>query len=108
MKFPRHATIALANLLVVFYGAARAAENDFARTTIDLGCLVSDLPKSIKFYTDAVGFTEVQGFSVPGEFCADAGLTASKELDIHVLVLGEGESATKLKLMHVPGVTAKT
>jgi catechol 2,3-dioxygenase-like lactoylglutathione lyase family enzyme len=76
---------------------------DFSRTTIDLGCVVGDLDRSAKFYTEAIGFKEVKGFSVPGEFCADAGLTDGKALTIRVFVLGEGESATKLKLMSVSG-----
>ncbi len=40
---------------------------------------------------------------MPAEFCADAGLTDNLELDIRVLVLGDGDGATKLKLMAVPG-----
>ena len=79
----------------------------FARTTVDLGVVVSDVEKAVKFYTEAIGFTEVQGFSVPGDFCKDAGLTAGKKLDIRVVVLGEGASATRLKLMSVPGVKSK-
>lgn len=83
--------------------AAEKGESAFSRTTIDLGVTVSDLDKSAKFYTDVVGFKEVKGFSVPGDFCKDAGLTDGKSLTIRVFVLGEGESATKLKLMTVAG-----
>ncbi len=79
------------------------SKSEFASATIDLGVVVSDLDKSLAFYTDAIGFTETTGFSVPADFCADAGLTDSLALDIRVLVLGEGNSATKLKLMAVPG-----
>ena len=74
---------------------------EFLSTTIDIGCVVSDIEASVKFYTEAIGFTEVTGFKVPAEFAEESGLTAKKELDIRVLVLGEGESATKLKLMQV-------
>ena len=87
---------------------AEETESEFARTTIDLGVVVSDVAKSVKFYTQAVGFTEVDGFSVPGGFGKDAGLTSGSPLEIHVLVLGEGDSATKLKLMELPGVKSKT
>ena len=83
--------------------AAEKAEGAFASTTIDLGVVVGDLEKSAKFYTDVVGFKEVKGFAVPGDFCEDAGLTDNKPLTIRVFVLGEGASATKLKLMTVPG-----
>ena len=83
------------------------AASNFARTTIDLGVFVSDVDKSAKFYTDAIGFKEIDGFMVPGDFCKEAGLTDNKDLSIRVFVLGEDESATKLKLMTVPGVETK-
>ena len=78
-------------------------ESEFATNTIDLGCVVSDIEKSVKFYTEVVGFTEAGGFKVPADFATDAGLTDNKMLDIRVLVLGEGDGATKLKLMQVEG-----
>ena len=88
-------------------GAQAADKPEFSRTTIDLGVVVSDVAKAVKFYTDAIGFSEAPGFSVPADFCADAGLTDRKKLDIRVLVLGEGDAATKLKLMQVPGAASK-
>lgn len=71
----------------------------FASNTIDLGMVVSDIDKSLKFYKDVIGFTEVPGFKVPGQFAEDTGLANKLELDVKVLVLGDGSSATKLKLM---------
>jgi catechol 2,3-dioxygenase-like lactoylglutathione lyase family enzyme len=88
-------------------GAAEPAASEFSRTTIDLGTVVSDVAKAAEFYTKAIGFREVPGFSVPGDFCADSGLTDGKPLTIRVFVLGEGEQATKLKLMEVPGAKIK-
>ncbi|MBC8348846.1 MAG: VOC family protein, partial [Verrucomicrobia bacterium] len=73
----------------------------FAQQTIDLGVVVSDLEKSIAFYKDVVGFKEVEGFKVAGDFSKKVGLTDGAALDIHVLVLGEDETATKLKVMQV-------
>jgi len=75
----------------------------FPRTTIDLGCVVSDLNASARFYTEGVGFRELPGFSVEPTLAAAAGLTESKPLDIRVFVLGEGDDATRLKLMQVAG-----
>jgi len=74
-------------------------ESNFATQTIDLGMVVSDLDKSLKFYKEVIGFTEVSGFKVPPQFAVDSGLANKHELDVHVLVLGEGATATKLKLM---------
>jgi catechol 2,3-dioxygenase-like lactoylglutathione lyase family enzyme len=85
-----------------------AEESAFTRSTIDLGCVVSDLDTSVRFYTEGIGFKELKGFDVPAALAADAGLTDGKPLAIRVLVLGEGESATKLKLMQVAGTTPRT
>lgn len=91
---------------IVTTGAAEKS-GEFASTTIDLGMVVSDLEASAKFYKEVIGFTEAPGFSVPADFCADAGLTDAKQLDIRVFVLGDSSSATKLKLMELPDVASK-
>ncbi|NBT13742.1 MAG: VOC family protein [Planctomycetia bacterium] len=80
----------------------------FPRTTIDLGTVVSDVEKSVRFYVDGIGFRELPGFTVPADVAAGAGLTDGKPLSVRVLVLGEGDSATKLKLMSVEGTTPRT
>ncbi len=82
-------------------------KGEFARDTIDLGVVVSDLDAAVKFYTQAIGFREIEGFSVDADFCTDAGLTDHQKLDIRVLVLDDVPSATRLKLMEVPGVKSK-
>jgi catechol 2,3-dioxygenase-like lactoylglutathione lyase family enzyme len=86
---------------------AQAAEGEFARSTIDLGVVASDVQKSVDFYTQAIGFKEVTGFQAPGDFAGDAGLTDYKTLNVRVLVLGDDASATKLKLMELPDVESK-
>lgn len=86
-----------------------AAEPEtFPRTTIDLGCVVTDLGKSVRFYTEGIGFRELEGFAVPTALATAAGLTDSRPLAIRVLVLGEGPEATKLKLMQVAGTLPRT
>ena len=76
------------------------AEN-FSSQTIDLGVVVTDIEKSLEFYKEVVGFTEGDGFDVTGDFPKKVGLTDGTPLKIHVLTLGENETATKLKLMQV-------
>jgi len=94
----------IAACLVALPLAARAADPvAFPSTTIDLGTVVSDLPTSVRFYTEGVGFRELPGFDVPAEIATAAGLTDNKPLSIKVLVLGDGPQATKLKLMQVAG-----
>ncbi|MCE9632247.1 MAG: VOC family protein [Planctomycetia bacterium] len=95
--------LALACLLLSALPCAAAETAAFPRTTIDLGCVVSDLGKSVRFYTEGIGFKEVDGFQLSADLAADAGLTAGKPLDVRVLVLGEGDTATKLKLMQIEG-----
>ena len=97
--------LSLALTCVVATAAEPAA---FPRTTIDLGCVVTDLDKSVRFYTEAIGFREVKGFEVPAVVATDAGLTDKRPLSIRVLVLGEGDDATKLKLMQVAGTLPRT
>lgn len=96
-------TFCAAMALAVAFSAAGRAQSNFSSATIDLGVVVTDIEKSLKFYTEALGFKELPGFKVPAGFATEAGLTDGKELDIKVLVLGEGAGATKLKLMQIKG-----
>lgn len=77
----------------------KADESNFGSTTIDLGVVASDVEKSVKWYTDVIGFQEQKGFDVSGPYAADIGLSNKLPLKVHVLTLDEGETATKLKLM---------
>ncbi len=98
-------TLALALPCLV---ATAAEPVDFPRTTIDLGCVVTDLDKSVRFYTEGIGFREAKGFEVPAALATDAGLTDARPLSVRVLVLGDGENATRLKLMQVAGTLPRT
>lgn len=89
-------------------GLSAAEPGAFARTTIDLGMVVSDLDKSARFYTDVIGFTEVPGFELPGPVAADAGLTNGMGLKVRAFVLGEGPEATKIKLMQLADPAQRT
>lgn len=81
---------------------------DFRRTTIDLGVHVSDIEAAAAFYADVIGFREAEGFTVTADFARTAGLSDGQPLAVRVFVLGDGESATRLKLMEFPGVEPKT
>lgn len=83
-----------------------SAEDEFSNKTIDIGVVVGDIEKSAKFYTEAIGFTELSGFSVPASMATDAGLTDNQPLKIRVFALGK-DKATKIKLMQIPGVDSK-
>lgn len=98
-------SVALCLALFGFVISLRAAEPKagFTSQTVDLGMVVSDIEKSVKFYTEGIGFKEIQGFSVPADWTTEVGLTDGKTLNIRVFVLGQGDKATKLKLMQVEG-----
>jgi lactoylglutathione lyase len=85
---------------------AAAEEAEFTRQTIDIGVVVSDIEKSLKFYVDGIGFQKAGGFEV-AQVGKDAGLTDGAPLSINVLTLGKDKTATKLKLMQVKGRDAK-
>lgn len=83
------------------FGVSLFGNSNFSRQTIDLGMVVLDIEKSVSFYKQVVGFEEVDGFEVKGSFPKAVGLTDGAHLNVRVLVLGEDESATKLKMMQV-------
>jgi catechol 2,3-dioxygenase-like lactoylglutathione lyase family enzyme len=81
--------------------AQKPEKSNFAKQTIDMGIVVTDIKKSLKFYKEIIGFSEKEGFKVTGKFPNAVGLTDGSPLSIHVLTLGEEEHATSLKLMQV-------
>lgn len=86
--------------------APETPTGEFANLILDLGVVVGDLEKSARFYTEAIGFKEIKGFDVPASMGSDAGLTDNRPFRVRVFVLGEGPSATRLKLMEFPDVPA--
>ncbi len=75
----------------------------FSKTVIDIGVVVTDLDKSAGFYTNVIGFREVPGFELPPAMGGKIGLTDNRGVKIRVFELGEGDGATKIKLMAFPG-----
>ena len=91
--------LALGSLTTYGVIAQTQVASNIAKETIDLGVVVSDVDKAVQWYTDVVGFQKVTEFDVPGDFAKQAGLTNSLPAHIHVLALGDGPGATKIKLM---------
>jgi len=94
--------ILTASLLFPGCGATDDEKGAIARTTIDVGVVVSDVEKSAQFYKNALGFTEVQGFDVPADMASGSGLTDNHPFHVRVMVLGDEPTATKIKLMEFP------
>ena len=80
---------------------------EFSRTTIDLGMVVSDVEKAAVFYRDVLGFQELSGFDVSAPMANDTGLTDNRPFKVRVFALGEGPTATRLKIMTIPGAGLK-
>lgn len=76
-----------------------ADELKFSDPLISIGVVVSDLDKSVAFYTEAIGMQQTGGFQVPGEFASKLGLTDGKTLDVTVLRLEDSPDAPQWKLM---------
>ncbi len=109
-KYNLFALLALCLVASVFLvGAAGTdgAKSEFARTTIDLGIVVSDVEKAAQFYKNALGFTEVPGFDVSKEMGGDSSLSDYQAFRVRVLVLGDEASATKIKIMEFPEAPGK-
>ncbi len=88
-----------ASIFLTGASGTNRAKSEFARTTIDLGIVVSDVEKAARFYKNALGFTEVPGFDVSKEMAGDSGLADYHAFHVRVLVLGDEPSATKIKIM---------
>ncbi|RLT02723.1 MAG: VOC family protein [Planctomycetota bacterium] len=78
---------------------AASKPGDFTSTTVDFGIVCSDIERSVDFYTQAIGLTELDSFDVDAGLAQAVGLTDNQPFKVHVLVLGKGDNATKVKLM---------
>lgn len=107
MKTRNRVALVAALCLTHLIPGASVPASDFSTTTIDVGVVVGDIERSAAFYGDVLGLEEREGFGVPADFCRDAGLTDGLPLAVRVFVLGDGEAATKLKLMQVEGAVPK-
>ena len=82
------------------FGLRSAAQtNEFTSETISIGVVVSDVEKSVEFYTKVVGMKKTGGFSVDAAGGKRTGLTDGVPVTITVLKLGESKTATEWKLM---------
>jgi len=81
--------------------ALMGAEGDFSSKIISMGVVVSDLEKSLKFYTEVVGMVHMsqESFDVTADVGWRTGLSNRIPFRVEVLKLGSGENASQFKLM---------
>ena len=75
------------------------AQSEFSSTTIEFGVVVSDIEKSLDFYTNVIGMSKVGGFDVDEKFGEISGLTGGIAFHVDVLKLDDKPGATQWKLM---------
>jgi catechol 2,3-dioxygenase-like lactoylglutathione lyase family enzyme len=81
-------------------------ETEFSKPIIDIGIVVSDANKTAQFLTNAIGCTELKGFSVTPERGKQIGLVNGYPVDVRVFALSEGDG-TRLKVLSFPQAGAK-
>ena len=96
---------ALLGLAHTAKGAESSAE--FSKGVIDIGIVVSDAERTAQFLTNAIGFTEVKGFSVTPELGRKIGLVDGHPVEVRVFKLTEGEQATSIKVLSFPKAGGK-
>jgi catechol 2,3-dioxygenase-like lactoylglutathione lyase family enzyme len=75
------------------------AQSEFSSATIEIGVVVSDIGKSLDFYTNVIGMRKVGEFDVDEEFGKISGLTGGVPFHVDVLKLEDSPGATQWKLM---------
>lgn len=83
----------------LIWSRATAQTNEFTSDTISIGVVVSDVEKSVEFYTKVIGMKKTGGFSVDAAGGKRTGLTDGVPVNITLLKLGESKTATEWKLM---------
>jgi catechol 2,3-dioxygenase-like lactoylglutathione lyase family enzyme len=74
------------------------AQSEFSSATIGIGVVVSDLERSVEFYTDVIGLKKVGGFDVDEDFAKKSGLTGGPPIKVVTLKLEDKPEATQWKL----------
>ena len=94
------------SLLVAFVAFAlvstaqkASVSSEFSNPTIFVGSVVTDLAKSVDFYTNVIGMTKTSEFSVDGPKAKELGLTDGRTVDVTVLKLEDSPQANEWKLM---------
>jgi catechol 2,3-dioxygenase-like lactoylglutathione lyase family enzyme len=100
-------TAALASLLVL--QSLRAADNsaEFTKGVIDIGIVVKDPARTAEFLTNAIGFTEVKGFSVTAELGKRIGLIDGYATEVRMFTLVDTNLSTRIKVLSFPKAETK-
>lgn len=98
MKLPV-LTFFLSCMILSVSSQNQSFKSDFSNPTIFVGSVVTDLAKSVDFYTNIIGMKKTGAFSVDGAKAKDLGLTDGRPIDVTVLKLEDSPQANEWKLM---------
>ncbi|MEN9675242.1 MAG: hypothetical protein RIS76_1138 [Verrucomicrobiota bacterium] len=86
---------------------AADATNEFRKPTIDLGMFVKNADQTARFLTNAIGFRELPGFSVPAAMGSKIGLVDGQPFTVRVFALDDVDQATRIKVLSFPNTEGK-
>jgi len=92
-------TVFLAFIIMGVSAQNQSLKSEFSNPTIFVGSVVTDLAKSVDFYTNIIGMTKTSTFSVDGVKAKELGLTDGRPVDVTVLKLEDSPQANEWKLM---------
>jgi len=103
-----HFTLGLIIFSLVFIlGFHYKNSKDSEITGMQVGVVVSDLEKSLDFYTNVIGMTQVSTYHGSAEVITEAGLTNGKAVDIINLKLNDEPGAPEYKITKIQDVKSK-
>ena len=76
-----------------------ALPSAFERPDIQVGVVVSNLERSVDFYTNVLGMVKTGGFSINEDFAKRSGLSNGVPFDVAVLKTSNSPAASEWKLM---------
>ena len=84
------------------------SKSEFSNVRIDVGLIVKDAEKSVKFYKEVIGMTQTNILNAPESLIADSGLSTPKKVKVYFMALdGADNKATQIKIMKWPGSPEK-
>ncbi len=89
----------LVGVLVLTFSCQRKLSGDFAKEAVSVGIVVSDLDRSLDFYTNVIGMKVTGGFTLDEDFGRRSGLTGGQSVNVVTLKLVNNEKASEWKLL---------
>lgn len=100
MKSALPVTLILAIITVFFSTKYQLLAQDKSGSgVIDVGIVVTDLERSLDFYTNILGMIKYRTFTVKEDFAQSSGLSNGQPFEVTVLKLKDDPEATEWKLM---------